>query len=97
MESLEIPVPVAMKVGLPVWLAFQSWARPRVKSPLYRFLCYLLPSHKEIKELEDSTDECIPDRAGAEATPSYAGISQPHTEDEHTPRPLPDGQQLRIF
>lgn len=32
---------------------FERWAREKVNSPLYRFLCYLLPSEEEIREQQD--------------------------------------------
>lgn len=32
-----------------LWPQFERWARDKVNSPLYRFLCYLLPSEEEIK------------------------------------------------
>lgn len=38
-----------MSKHLALWLEFERWARSKVSSPLYRFLCYLLPSEEEIK------------------------------------------------
>jgi hypothetical protein len=53
LETLDCPQHVMKKCGLTKWLAFEKWARPRYKSALYAFLCYLLPSQKE---LEDETN-----------------------------------------
>ena len=50
LESLDCPGFIMRKVGLECWMAFEQWARPRYKSALYAFLCYLLPSQKELKE-----------------------------------------------
>jgi len=49
LESLDCPPFVMAKVGLPVWLEFEAWARPKYLSALYAFLCYLLPSQEELK------------------------------------------------
>jgi hypothetical protein len=32
-----------------LWMQFERWARPVYRSPLYRFLTYLLPSEEEIR------------------------------------------------
>jgi hypothetical protein len=48
LESVECPPSVMSKVGLKTWIEFESWARPKFLSSLYAFLCYLLPSQKEI-------------------------------------------------
>lgn len=53
-----IPRPVieSLDCGLPLmakhlwWPTFEAWARDKVRSPLYRFLTYLLPSEEEIRE-----------------------------------------------
>jgi len=50
LETLDCPGFVMRKVGLKRWMAFEAWAKPRHKSALYAFLCYLLPSQKELKE-----------------------------------------------
>ena len=50
METVDIPAAFIEKIGFDVWLAFETWARPRSQSPLYQFLVYLLPSQQEIKE-----------------------------------------------
>ena len=49
-ESLECPPYVMRKQGMREWMDFEAWARPRFKSALYAFLCYLLPSQKELKD-----------------------------------------------
>lgn len=36
-----------------LWREFESWARTRWQSPLYRFLTYLLPSEEEIRDKQD--------------------------------------------
>ena len=38
------------RIGLQKWMEFEQWARPRAGSPLYRLLCYLLPSQKELQD-----------------------------------------------
>ncbi len=48
MESLEIYPGYIEKVGWRNWTAFERWARPRLQSPLYRLLVYLLPSKEEL-------------------------------------------------
>jgi hypothetical protein len=35
--------------GVNRWLEFYTWAQSRYRSCLYQFLCYLLPSHEELK------------------------------------------------
>jgi hypothetical protein len=35
--------------GIQAWMDFHAWAKPRYMSPLYQFLCYLLPSLEELK------------------------------------------------
>jgi len=49
LESLDCPAFVARKIGAREWMDFEAWARPRYRSSLYRFLCYLLPSQEELK------------------------------------------------
>jgi hypothetical protein len=48
-ESLNCPPWLIKKNGIKEWLAFDEWARPRYKSALYAFMCYLLPSQEELK------------------------------------------------
>lgn len=48
LESLECPLSAVRGGRLHQWLAFERWARPRCRSALYRFLCYLLPSRDEL-------------------------------------------------
>ena len=50
MAAASMPPALAARIGLDVWLPFQTWASERYQSPLYRFLVYLLPSQAEIKE-----------------------------------------------
>ena len=46
-ETLDMPAGVIRKTGAETWLAFVHWARPRAFSPLYKLLCYLLPTQAE--------------------------------------------------
>lgn len=48
-EYLEPGPKVLAAFGVRHWLAFEAWARPRQRSALYAFLCYLLPSEEEIR------------------------------------------------
>ena len=50
MESLECPPFIIRNVGLKTWMEFQAWARNKYQTALYAFLCYLLPSQKELKD-----------------------------------------------
>jgi hypothetical protein len=50
LESLACPPFFLKKVGVDKWLELERWARPIAASPLYRFLCYLLPSQKELAD-----------------------------------------------
>ena len=52
-ETLDIAPSYMAKVGWRVWRDFYGWARPRVHSPLYRFISYLLPSQKELRDEAD--------------------------------------------
>lgn len=49
LESLDCPSFLIRKVGLKTWMDFETWAKPKSKSALYAFLCYLLPSQEELK------------------------------------------------
>ncbi|MBP8055082.1 MAG: hypothetical protein KA314_04540 [Chloroflexi bacterium] len=49
-ETLDIPIPIMIKVGMGFCNDFLAWARPRYQSPLYQFLVYLLPSQEELRE-----------------------------------------------
>lgn len=51
-EALDAGPWLIGKVGASVWCEFETWARPRMHSPLYRFIAYLLPSKEEMKEQE---------------------------------------------
>lgn len=55
LASLDCPVHVMAKCGLRAWMQFEEWARPRYRSALYTFLCYLLPSREE-RECEQPSD-----------------------------------------
>jgi hypothetical protein len=48
-EHLDIAPGYMGKIGWRVWRDFEAWARPRMLSPLYEFLTYLLPSQEELK------------------------------------------------
>jgi len=48
-ETLDIPIPIMLKIGMTFCNDFLTWAQPRYQSPLYQFLSYLLPSQDELK------------------------------------------------
>ncbi len=48
-ETLDIPIPIMLKIGVTFCNDFLTWAQPRYQSPLYQFLTYLLPSQDELK------------------------------------------------
>jgi len=48
-EHLDIAPGYMAKIGWRVWREFEAWARPRMRSTLYEFLTYLLPSQEEMK------------------------------------------------
>jgi hypothetical protein len=50
LESLDCPTFVMQKVGIEKWLTYEKWARIHYQTPLYQFLCYLLPSQEELKQ-----------------------------------------------
>ncbi len=50
LETLEASAFLIQQLGMKRWLEFHEWALPKWKSPLYSFLCYLLPSQEELKE-----------------------------------------------
>jgi hypothetical protein len=52
METLDCSVHLMGK-HLKLWLEFERWAREKWQSPLYRLLCYLLPSEEEIRGKQD--------------------------------------------
>lgn len=41
------------KLGYAPWMRYCEWAEDKVNTPLYRLLCYLMPSEAEIKEGAD--------------------------------------------
>lgn len=49
LEDLAPSPKVISTYGLDRWLEFEAWARPRVRSAQYAFLCYLLPSEEELR------------------------------------------------
>lgn len=49
LESLQCPAFIIKKIGLKNWMAFELWAKNKHRSPLYSFLCYLLPSQEDLK------------------------------------------------
>lgn len=51
-ETLDCSPFVMSKYGVQNWLEFQSWALPKYQSPLYKMLCYILPSQEELKKGE---------------------------------------------
>lgn len=48
METLKCPPYWISRIGAATWMAFERWAAPIHLSPLYLFLCYLLPSKEEM-------------------------------------------------
>jgi len=48
-EHLDIAPGYMAKIGWRVWRDFEAYARPRMLSPLYEFLTYLLPSQEELR------------------------------------------------
>jgi hypothetical protein len=48
-ERLDIAPGYMAKIGWRVWRDFEAWARPRMRSPLYEFMTYLLLSKEELK------------------------------------------------
>ena len=49
METLDMPYYNIKIIGMATWMEFEAWARPKLKTPLYAFLRYLLPSQEELK------------------------------------------------
>ena len=49
LESLRCSPFLIAKIGIKRWLSFKEWAMPLYQGNLYQFLCYLLPSQKELK------------------------------------------------
>jgi hypothetical protein len=52
-ERLDIAPGYMAKIGWRVWRDFEAWARPRMLSPLYQFLTYLLPSQEELRHASE--------------------------------------------
>jgi hypothetical protein len=50
LESLVCPAYIMDIVGIHKWVEFEKWALPLYKTPLYSFMCYLLPSQEELKK-----------------------------------------------
>jgi len=55
-ESLDISPSYMGRLGWRVWQEFDKWARPLMRSPLYVFLTYLLPSKAELKAMKEAPD-----------------------------------------
>lgn len=49
-EKLDIKPAYMQKIGWKLWKDFEDWAKVRSRSPLYKLVCYLLPSMEEIQE-----------------------------------------------
>jgi len=49
-ERLDAAPAFIGKIGFRGWRNFEEWARPKVRSSLYQFLTYLLPSQEELKK-----------------------------------------------
>lgn len=56
METLEIPVFALKKIDLALWIEFKNWATDKRQTALYSFLCYLLPSQTELKEINNDKE-----------------------------------------
>ncbi len=52
-ESLDISPGYMGKIGWRLWQDFERWARPLMRSPLYQFLTYLLPSKEELRNADN--------------------------------------------
>jgi hypothetical protein len=48
LESLDPSPGLLAKLGALWWMKFEQWARPFAKGQTYQFLCYLLPSQKDL-------------------------------------------------
>ena len=51
-ETCDCQSAIIGKVGIKTWLDFYKWGKDKYQSPLYQFLCYLLPSKEELKNNE---------------------------------------------
>jgi len=49
LESRHPNVATIKRSGISTWLDFEKWSADKWRSPLYRFVCYLLPSIEERK------------------------------------------------
>lgn len=49
LETGQVPPYLARKYGLSASIELETWAADKLRSPLYQFLCYLLPSQEELK------------------------------------------------
>lgn len=49
LETLRCSAHIMKKCGFAEWFDFQVWALDKYKSPLYKFVCYLLPPQSELK------------------------------------------------
>lgn len=57
LETLDCPTFVMRKIGVDIWVDFQTWARDKYQSALYSFLCYLLPSKAELDAEKPSMEQ----------------------------------------
>lgn len=58
-EEVSCPPGLLKKVGLGPWMKFKKWAYIRRNDPLYRLLCYLLPSQEDLKNAQSGkADGC---------------------------------------
>ena len=51
LETLDCPPYLIAKNGLAKWQALEAWGRDKINSAKYAFLCYLLPSQEELKQI----------------------------------------------
>lgn len=56
MEDMMVP-PGVIANQLAAWINFQKWAKDKHKSPLFKLLCYFLPSKDELKKQEEMVDD----------------------------------------
>lgn len=51
LETGDAPPLVIRTIPLAIWMDFRKWVTDKLDDRLYRFLCYLLPSKEELKEI----------------------------------------------
>jgi hypothetical protein len=59
-ESLNCPSHLIRTIGAAEWIRFEKWARPKYMSPVYKLLCYLLPSKEERENANAADGDIIP-------------------------------------